>query len=68
MAHIFNDDFIEAISFDHDLGGEDTTRPVVLYMCEFDFFPNKAYVHSANPVGIEWLTGMLDRYGRGVVK
>lgn len=59
---------IDAISFDHDLGGDDTTRPVVLWMCENDFWPTICYVHSANPVGIEWLAGMINRYGPGVSK
>lgn len=54
---------IRAISFDHDLGGDDTTRPVVLWMCENDFWPVAWMVHSMNNVGREWLTGMLDRYG-----
>jgi hypothetical protein len=54
---------IDAISFDHDLGGDDTTRPIVLWMCEHDFWPETWYVHSMNNVGREWLTGMLDRYG-----
>jgi hypothetical protein len=54
---------IGAISFDHDLGGDDTTRPVVLWMCENDFWPVSWKIHSANPVGREWLAGMLDRYG-----
>lgn len=50
------------ISFDHDLGGDDTSRPVVIWMIEnnfkFDFYD----VHSANPVGVEWLWGMIERY------
>lgn len=57
---------LEAVSFDHDLGGDDTTRPVVLWMCENDWWPKECYVHSANPVGIEWLSGMINRYGPGV--
>ena len=51
-----------AMSLDHDLGGDDTTRPIVLWMCEHDFWPNEVYVHSANPVGVEWLEGMIERY------
>jgi hypothetical protein len=50
------------MSLDHDLGGDDTTRPVVLWMCENDFWPEKVVVHSSNPVGIEWLEGMISRY------
>ena len=53
---------IDAISFDHDLGGDDTTRPVMYYLCEHDYWPERVYVHSANPVGIEYLEGMVLRY------
>jgi hypothetical protein len=60
--------FFEAVSFDHDLGGDDTTRPVVLWMCENDYWPEEVYVHTANPVGREWLEGMVDRYGPGVTR
>jgi len=52
----------EAWSFDHDLGGDDTSRAVVLWMCENEFWPDVCYVHSANPVGIEWIRGMIQRY------
>jgi hypothetical protein len=57
---------IDAVSFDHDLGGEDTTRPVVLWLCEHDTWPLKVHVHTANPVGREWLVGMCTRYGPGI--
>lgn len=51
------------MSLDHDLGGDDTTRLVVLWLCEHpDYWPAKVYVHSANPVGVEWLEGMIKRY------
>lgn len=53
---------IEVMSLDHDLGGEDTTRPIVLWMCEHQVWPAEVVVHSANPVGVEWLTGMIERY------
>lgn len=56
------------VSFDHDLGGDDTSRRVVLWMCENDFWPLEARVHSANPVGVEWLEGMITRYGPGVTR
>jgi hypothetical protein len=52
----------EIWSLDHDLGGDDTTRPIVLWMCENAFWPVEVVVHSANPVGIEWLEGMIERY------
>ncbi|WP_170219494.1 cyclic-phosphate processing receiver domain-containing protein [Nocardioides litoris] len=60
----------DAVSFDHDLGrdrdGDDTTRAVVLWMCEHDRWPPTVHVHTANPVGREWLVGMARRYGPGV--
>lgn len=52
-------------SLDHDLGGDDTTRPIVLWFCENDWWPREVRVHSANPVGIEWLEGMIKRYKNG---
>jgi hypothetical protein len=55
-----------AVSLDHDLGGEDTTRPVVLWMCEHALWPTTVHVHTANPVGREWLVGMVNTYGPGV--
>lgn len=54
----------EAISLDYDLGGDDTTRSVVLWMIENGFKFNNYYVHTANPVGRDWLEGMLDMYLR----
>jgi len=54
----------EAVSFDHDLGGDDTSRPVVIWMIQNNFRFDNYYVHSANPVGQEWLNGMIDRYLR----
>ena len=58
---------VEEISFDHDLGGDDTTRPVVLWMINHNYdWPAIVRVHTANPVGREWLVGMINRYGPGV--
>jgi hypothetical protein len=54
---------ITEVSFDHDLGGDDTSRKVVLWMCENDYpWPRICRVHSANPPGVEWLEGMITRY------
>lgn len=53
---------IEIMSLDHDLGGEDTTRPIVLWCCGSNWWPIEVVVHSANPVGREWLEGMIERY------
>lgn len=58
----------EHIAFDHDLGGEDTTRAVVLWLCENPkHWPKTASIHSMNPVGVEWLRGMIQVYGEGCV-
>lgn len=57
-------DVFKHISFDHDLGGDDTSRKVVLWLCENDGkWPSSASVHSMNPIGKEWLLGMILRYG-----
>lgn len=58
----------DEISFDHDLGGDDTTRPVVLWMAEHNDWPTVCRVHTANPVGREWLVGMINRYGPGITQ
>ena len=54
---------VEEMSLDHDLGGDDTSRRVVLWLCcNPDRWPPAVNVHSANPVGRNWLIGMVDRY------
>ena len=57
---------VEELSLDHDLGGEDTARPIVLWLAEHGGWPATVRVHSANPVGVEWITGMVERYGPGI--
>lgn len=57
---------VDAVSLDHDLGEDDTTRAVVLWLCEHDAWPPTVHVHTANPVGRDWLVGMTERYGPGV--
>ena len=53
---------VTEVSLDHDLGGEDTTRPVVLYMCEHGVWPAVVRCHSQNPVGRHWVESMVERY------
>lgn len=53
---------------DHDLGGNDTTIPIVDYLCELAFknIPkqiNTIYVHTANPVGKQQIIDSLTHYG-----
>jgi hypothetical protein len=52
----------ESISFDHDLGGDDTTMPVLDWMVEHDFWPKRVYVHTANPIGRSNLLRTLSRF------
>ena len=61
----------EFISFDHDLGGDDTAMRVVKYMVENDldepgWIPTnfEFNVHSANPVGAANIEGYLNAYLR----
>jgi hypothetical protein len=59
---------LDAISLDHDLStrmedyADHTARPIVLWMCERDWWPQRVYVHTSNPAGQEWLTGTVRRY------
>lgn len=58
------------ISFDHDLGGDDTAMIIVKWMVEEDLDRNGAFipkgfefnVHSANPVGAANILGYLNSY------
>jgi len=58
----------EEVSFDHDLGGEDTTRRVMTWMIENDIWPRRVFIHTANPVGRQWLLGTARRYAPGWVE
>lgn len=46
---------IEEISFDHDLGGDDTTRPVMDWIEENQYWPMAIRLHTMNNVGREYL-------------
>ena len=53
---------VERLSLDHNLDGDDATRLVILWMHENRMWPQEIRVHSADPVDVECLTGMIDRY------
>lgn len=59
---------ITEISFDHDLGGDDTAMPVARYLEEAAYdglHPRiKWHVHSANPVGRRNLIAALSAANR----
>lgn len=55
------------IAFDHDLGGEDTTRRFIFWLGGYlvesnEKFPRgfKFTVHSQNPAGVQWITGTVN--------
>lgn len=59
---------LELVSFDHDLGGDDTTRRILTWMIENDFWPDTIRIHTANPIGLDWLRGTAERYSPGRVQ
>jgi hypothetical protein len=57
-------------SLDHDLGQDEDGgqlpegRTFVYWMAEHDVWPSEEVtIHSANPVGIDYMAGMIERYG-----
>lgn len=50
------------LSLDHDLGGDDTSRRVAMWLAENDFWPKEIRLHTMNPVGYEYLQGFCNRY------
>lgn len=42
---------VEEISLDHDLDGGDTTRPLALWICENEVWPDRIAVHSGTASG-----------------
>ncbi len=57
-------------SFDHDLGGDDTTMVFLKWLVDRDIESNGKIIpdsfhydiHSANPVGAKNISGLLDNY------
>lgn len=52
------------ISFDHDLGGDDTVRPIVNWLIDAALDGKIAimpefFVHSQNPVGRDWVIARM---------
>lgn len=58
----------QEISFDHDLGGEDTSIEFIKWLIDYIMdhpnlqFPKKFNVHSANPVGSANIKGLMDNF------
>ncbi len=58
----------DEIWLDHDLGGDDTSMPIVYWLAERAFNGNpypveKVVVHTANPVGRKNIVSSLTRWG-----
>lgn len=53
------------IYLDHDLGGDDTIRPVLDFLVKNkrDFSGSIVYIISSNPVGVNMIKTALDRAG-----
>lgn len=64
----------EYISFDHDLGGDDTSMNFLHWLVNYMLDNKKGlpdnfsyYVHSANPIGRGNIIGMMDNIKRNLV-
>jgi len=70
VEYLTNHECPTMISFDHDLGDEDTAMVVVHFLIERDLNENGNFiptnfefnVHSANPVGAANIEGTLNSY------
>jgi len=69
IALMNSGEVVEA-SLDHDLGQDDQGaqlqegRTLVYWMVENDCWPSESItVHSANVVGVDYMVGMIQRYG-----
>jgi hypothetical protein len=67
---LFNDHVVTDASLDNDLGTDAEGNPLsegrhlALWMAENDHWPtNTIAVHSANPVGVDYMLGVITRYG-----
>ena len=60
------------ISFDHDLGGDDTAMKFIWFLINshiegsIEAFPTSYYVHSQNPIGVENIKGLMESYIRSI--
>ena len=70
LAYIRNNGMPSFISFDHDLGGDDTTmvflRLLVNTVWNGSDIPPDYKVHSANPVGSKNITAFMDSWKRSI--
>lgn len=64
----------EFISFDHDLGGDDTSRKFIKWLTDYMLDNNLSFhnmnftfdVHSQNPVGAKWIRDTMTSMMAGI--
>jgi hypothetical protein len=70
LTYIQNNGWPEFISFDHDLGGDDTTmvflRKLVDQVWNGDNLPPDYMVHSANPVGSKNIVSFMESWKKSL--
>lgn len=70
LAYVKENGLPAFISFDHDLGGEDTTmvflRKLVDTVWNGDDIPPEYTVHSANPVGSKNIVSFMESWKRSL--
>lgn len=65
VAWVTQNGMPDFISFDHDLGGEDTTMVFLKKIVELGLKPpNNYHVHSANPIGKQNIVSFVDSWKR----
>lgn len=63
MQHCLDNNVpLDSVAYDHDLGGDDNTRKIIMWQIEHNLFPSDVIILTANPVGREWIVGMINRY------
>lgn len=59
---------LEAVGYCHDLAYNseteqtETIRPIILWQIEHMYYPTKAYILANDPVGREYIVGMINRH------
>lgn len=70
ISYVIKNGMTNHASFDHDLGGDDTAMEFIKWLIECDMDYDGAIipkdftwnVHSANPVGVKNINGILESY------
>lgn len=70
LSYVENHGWPSFISFDHDLGGEDTTMIFLKYLVykhwDGTTLPPDYVVHSANPVGAKNIVSFMESWKRSI--